>query len=47
MNVIAQGFPGLIRVCEQCNSVLGYTAKDIYARKYLYMEDMKENVEKK
>lgn len=36
MTILSQTFPGLTRVCDGCGALLGYSAKDIYEKKYIY-----------
>lgn len=36
MTILSQTFPGFMRVCEGCGALLGYSAKDMYEKKYVY-----------
>lgn len=36
MTILSKTFPGLMRICDGCGALLGYDAKDIYEKKYIY-----------
>ena len=36
MTILSQNFPGFMRVCDECGTLLGYSAKDMYEKKYVY-----------
>lgn len=36
MTILSNKFPGFIRICDECGAPLGYDAKDIYEKKYIY-----------
>ena len=36
MTILSKSFPGFTRVCDDCGTLLGYTIKDIYEKKYIY-----------
>lgn len=36
MTILSKTFPGLTRVCDECGALLGYNAKDMYEKKYIY-----------
>lgn len=45
MTILSNKFPGLTRVCDGCGALLGYSAKDIYEKKYVYCINCKHKNE--
>ena len=45
MTILSQTFPGLTCVCDGCGSLLSYTAKDMYEKKYIYCSACKHKNE--
>lgn len=36
MIILSKTFPGFMRVCDECGTLLSYAAKDMYEKKYIY-----------
>ena len=47
MTVYSKSYPGLLHICKSCYALLGYSAADIYEKKYIYCPLCKEKNEVK